>query len=95
MDCETCREKRKQAEPVPYIVYESDMARMERIIKRLVAIIVLLALIVAGMFWYETQWVDVETTVTQENDNGLNNYIGNDGDIINGTTDSKTENQNP
>ena len=25
-----------------------------------------------------------ETTITQENDNGYNNYIGNDGDIING-----------
>ena len=27
-----------------------------------------------------------ETTVTQENDAGYNNYIGNDGDIINGKT---------
>lgn len=25
-----------------------------------------------------------ETTITQENDNGYNNYIGNDGDIYNG-----------
>lgn len=25
-----------------------------------------------------------ETTITQENDNGYNNYIGNDGEIING-----------
>lgn len=25
-----------------------------------------------------------ETTVTQDNENGYNNYIGNDGDIING-----------
>ena len=33
-----------------------------------------------------------ETTtqeVTQENDDGNNNFIGNDGDIINGKTDSK------
>jgi len=29
--------------------------------------------------------IDVEeTTVTQDNENGYNNYIGNDGDIING-----------
>lgn len=27
-----------------------------------------------------------ETTVTQDNSNGYNNYIGNDGDIINGET---------
>lgn len=34
-----------------------------------------------------------ETTtqeVSQENDNGSNNFIGNDGDIINGETKSKT-----
>ena len=27
-----------------------------------------------------------ETTITQENEDGYNNYIGNDGDIINGKT---------
>lgn len=26
----------------------------------------------------------VEETITQDNDNGINNYIGNDGDINNG-----------
>lgn len=34
----------------------------------------------------------IETTteeVTQENDNGYNNYIGNDGDIDNGKSDNK------
>lgn len=29
-----------------------------------------------------------ETTVEQENEDGYNNYIGNDGDIINGKTDN-------
>ena len=29
-----------------------------------------------------------ETTITQDNTNGYNNYIGNDGDIINGKTDN-------
>jgi hypothetical protein len=29
-----------------------------------------------------------ETTITQENEDGYNNYIGNDGDIINGETDN-------
>jgi hypothetical protein len=28
----------------------------------------------------------VEETITQDNDNGINNYIGNDGDINNGKT---------
>ena len=81
MDCASCREKRKQAEPVPYIVFESEMARMERIVKRLVAIIVLLALMVAGMFYYETQWVDeVTETVESSADNGGNAY----GTIVSG-----------
>lgn len=29
-----------------------------------------------------------ETTVSQDNENGYNNYIGNDGDIVNGKTDN-------
>lgn len=31
----------------------------------------------------------IDTTVTQENENGYNNYIGNDGDITNGETNDK------
>lgn len=30
----------------------------------------------------------VEETITQDNDNGINNYIGNDGDINNGETNN-------
>jgi hypothetical protein len=29
-----------------------------------------------------------ETTISQDNENGYNNYIGNDGDISNGKTDN-------
>lgn len=29
-----------------------------------------------------------ETTITQDNENGYNNYIGNDGEIVNGKTNS-------
>lgn len=29
-----------------------------------------------------------ETTISQDNENGYNNYIGNDGDILNGKTDN-------
>ena len=32
-----------------------------------------------------------ETTITQENEQGYNNYIGNDGDIYNGEADNKKE----
>lgn len=79
-------------EPVPYIVHESILARMERTIKRLwiLCIIMFTALVISNGLWlyYESQFVTVEATeVTQHNDSGYNNYIGNDGDIVNGYTD--------
>lgn len=92
-DCKTCKENRQNVEPVPYIVHESTMARMERTIKRLwIALILVICLLVAtngAWLWYENQWEVVETTeITQENDGGYNNYIGNDGDICNGEADN-------
>lgn len=32
--------------------------------------------------------IDESTTITQDNENGYNNYIGNDGDIVNGKTNN-------
>lgn len=87
-DCKSCKESRQSVEPVPYIVHESAMARQERTIKRLwILLILLIVLLVAtngAWIWYESQWEVVETEITQENDGGYNNYIGNDGDIYNG-----------
>lgn len=79
---------------VPYIVHESAMARMERIIKRLwiviIVLIILLASTNAAWIWYESQWEDVTSymqEVTQETDGGgSNNFVG--GDYY-GQTDSK------
>ena len=63
--------------------------------KRFVAIIVLLILLLVGsnvgLLIYESQFEVVEettTTITQDNAGGYNNYIGNDGDIVNGETDN-------
>jgi len=80
-------------EQISLIAHESMLSRMERTIKRLwiLAIILVVALIGSNAAWiyYESQWEVVETTeVTQENSNGLNNYIGNSGDIYNGKTDN-------
>lgn len=77
---------------VPYVVHESAMARSERHNKRLWIIILVLigALIASNLAWiiYNSQFEVVEETteanVTQENDNGDNNYIGNNGDITYG-----------
>lgn len=77
---------------VPYIVYESEMARLERIIKRQFILIIASLIFLVGTnlywIWYENQFID-EVTVTQENSDGYNNYIGNDGDISNGEANGK------
>ena len=97
MDCETCKEKRKvisqTPKDVPYIAHESAVARLERVIKRLwvlvLVLIVLLAASNAAWIWWESQYETIETTITQENADGYNNYIGNDGDIVNGNADNQ------
>lgn len=93
MNCETCKERKPQ-EPVPYRVHTEDMARLERANRRmwiaLILVIVLLCATNAAWIWYESQFEDV--VITQENDDGYNSYIGNDGDIYNygQTNDSET-----
>jgi hypothetical protein len=70
---------------IPYIAFESATSRQERTIRRvwILCIILIIALIGtnAGWIYWESQWEDV--VVTQENADGYNNYIGNDGDITN------------
>ena len=87
-NCETCKKVQNAPENVPYIVHELSMARMERQIKRLwiVALTLIFLLVGTNCAWlyYESQWETVESwEITQENDGGYNNYIGNDGDIVN------------
>ena len=86
--CNKCGTENKMIPPVPYLVHESAMARAERTQKRLTWIIVLLIMLLVGsnFAWlvYENSFEDV--VITQENADGYNNYIGNDGDINNGET---------
>lgn len=71
---------------ISYAAHEGMMARMERTIRRLWILCIILILLLAGTnaawVWYESQFVD-EVTVTQDNNDGYNNYIGNDGTISN------------
>ena len=79
---------------VPYIVYEGEMARQERQIKRLiVTLIIILVLFFASNMawlyvWNQYEYVDEDVTVDSQ-DGGNANYIGNDGAIINGYSNSK------
>ena len=88
MNCDTCTHR---PDPVPFAVHESAMARMERTIRRLWILLLVLVVLLVGTnalwIWYESQFEKVE--VTQENEDGYNSFIGNDGDIYNGETDHK------
>ena len=90
-NCETCKKVHNEPESVPYIVHESSMARMERQIKRLwITILTLIFLLVgSNCVWilYENQFEDIE--IVQENADGYNSFIGNDGDIVYGETNGE------
>ena len=71
-----------------YRIYETSMARMDRQLKRLwIALIVaIIATVATNIAWliYISQYDFESYEVTADND-GIANYIGNDGDIYNGS----------
>ena len=90
-ECKTCESNKPNVRQ-----YDIDLlsAMAERTIKRMwiVILVLIIALIGTNGAWlyYESQFEDVVTTeIVQENADGYNNYIGNDGDIVNGETDNK------
>ena len=89
-DCKSCKSKDQPSEAVPFIVHEGMMARAERTAKRLWITILLLIVLLVGTnglwIWYESQFEDI--AISQENEDGYNNFVGNDGDIFNGETDN-------
>lgn len=100
MNCETCKEKKMQAEPVPYIVHESAMARAERANKRLwIALILAIVLLVGsniGWMIYESQFVDETTTVEQEVDTGEGDaFVAGVGDVIYGESKAESNDKIP
>ena len=86
MDCNTCKDRQKQVQPVPFIVHEADMARMERTNKRSNVLCIILAVLLltswGGFIWYESQFETVTETTTQEvwqeTDDGDNQFVGGD-----------------
>lgn len=77
---------------VPYIVFESEMARHERTARRLViCLLISVALIfisnIAWLVFFNQFDYAIETTV-QGTDVGNNSFVGEDGVINNGTSDS-------
>ena len=92
-DCKSCKGNREQ---IPYIVHEGAMSRMERVNKRLIAIIVLLIvlLVSSNIAWmvYESQFemCNVEQDVDQEKEQGNNIFVGGD---LNGTPAHQNDGQ--
>ena len=96
--CDSCiskgAENFKDMPPVPFAAHEAALARSERNSKRMwiVILVLILALIGTNLAWiiYNSQFETIEesTVVEQENSNGDNNYIGNDGDITYGKTEN-------
>ena len=101
MECSNCREQRRELEPVPYIVHEKAMARNERFVRRLISalmVVILLLVATVGLFvWYLDQYdfIGTTSTVTVDAKDGIANYIGNDGDIVNGKDNGSPDDANP
>ena len=90
--CKECKEQRIVAntpENVPYIVHETAMARNERNVKRMIiAIVTAIVLLFASNALWLWAWCQYdyssEEIIIDSQDGGNANYIGNDGDIVNG-----------
>ena len=85
-NCKNCKDNEQIPEQSKNVL---AFAFAERMVRRLwVTILVLIFLLVGtngAWLWWSNQWETVESwEITQENDGGYNNYIGNDGDIVNG-----------
>lgn len=88
---------------VPYIAFEGAQARMERVNNRLFKVIIalIIALFLSNALWlyawtrYDYSDTEALDTITVDAGNGTANYIGNDGDITNGTDNGNEKTQNP
>ena len=78
---------------VPYVVHESTVARMERIIKRQwIALIVAISMLFGAfglLVWYESLY---ETISYEQDGEGINNVnLGEQGDLNNGSKSALQE----
>lgn len=83
---------------VPFIIFESELARLERVIRRqFILILVTIALLVStnGLWlWYESQFEDVTTTETETTTHDINQDVqtdGNEDTVVNGAGDVRID----
>lgn len=82
----------EKAPDVPYIVYEGELSRHERYIKRMwiALIIAIIAVCISNTLWlYAWCQYDFESYEVSTEGGGNANYIGEDGVIINGESESE------
>ena len=76
-------------EPVPYLVFEDTVVRLERTIKRLwiLCIIIFASFVISNCAWiyYESQWQVIESTTTIDAEQGDGVNIVSGGDVNYGT----------
>jgi hypothetical protein len=95
-NCESC--SRNVNGSVPIAVHENLRAQSNVDKRRLWIVVIILIVLLFGsnLAWliYESQFETVTESIelTQENERGYNSYIGNDGDIYNGTADNQENN---
>jgi len=96
-DCSTCKEKQRQAEPIPYIAFESMKATMERTIKRLWILLIILVVLLVGsnIAWiiYEAQWEVIESTEVQQEVDASNGnaYVAGIGSVYYGESEADSQ----
>ena len=94
--------KTEDVKDVSYIVFESTIARFDRVIKRMWIVILILVFLLLGTnlawLYYESQFEEVtETTTTQTieqkaDGDSNNSFIGGDNNV--GDTDGENEDRN-
>lgn len=76
---------------IPYIAYEATVDRLDKQLKRMFVIILVLVLLLvgtnAGWLWYESQFVDEVYTVEAYTDDG-GDAFANAGDFVYGQSES-------
>lgn len=84
---------------IPYVAFESSMARLERTIKRLwILAIILIALLFgtnAAWIYYESQFIEESVVVEQEVDTGEGDaFVSGNGDIRYGESSTESNEKN-
>lgn len=87
-------EENRIPETISYYAHEAEVMRHERDKKRLWIVLIVSLVVTAitnlGWVWYLNQY-DFESTVTIDSKDGGNaNYLGGNGDIVNGEDSRKT-----